>query len=443
MAESDVPTFEAPAKEPEFLPGQLIVRVHPDAVRPHLPAPTTALTREDAQLLPDSVSRPLDYLQEHAGLRQVEALFSPRGEEVASGLPTRAERNRLAVLSSVANSPSEQLEGFAVISLPERRRTPELMRKLQAAKAVDLVEQMPARWLLAAQADPIRNLQWGLRAVKWFDKQVPAAADVLVGVLDTGVDELHPDLRATVAAYDTGPYGKEDIVGHGTHVCGVVAAAANNRAGVAGIAGCKLAVWKIFPDTPAPDGNFYVDGVTYLRALEALAGSGARVVNLSIGGRAHSLTEELLFRRLADAEVTAVAAMGNEYLRGNATSYPAAYSSVFSVGSIAETRSRSAFSSTGKHIDLVAPGSNILSTLPRRRSKWRSEVGYACWSGTSMATPHVAGAAALIVARRPRWTSDQVKERLRGTAATLPGMGRQAWTLEYGAGLLDVRKAVP
>lgn len=360
MAQSDVPTFEAPAREPEFAPGQLIVRVHPAAVREHLPAPTLALTRAEAQFLPESIAKPLTYLRENEGLKQVQALFSPRSQRAPGAAPTRAEQHRLAVLSSVADSPSEDLAGFSVVSLPERRKTPALIRRLRANRAVELVEPMPARWLLAKAADPIRNLQWGLRAIKWFDKELPDASGVLVGVLDTGIDENHPDIRGTVAAYDTGPYGKVDLAGHGAHVAGIIAAALNNKVGIVGVARCKLAVWKIFPDTPATDGHFYVDGVTYLRALQALEGSGAKVVNLSIGGRASSLTEELLFRRLSDAGITAVAAMGNEYLRGNPASYPAAYTSVFSVGSIAETLERSAFSNTGQHIDLVAPGSNIL-----------------------------------------------------------------------------------
>jgi subtilisin family serine protease len=442
MARSDVPTFEAPPSEPEDAPGQLIVRVHPEAIHEHLPSPAIALTREDAQLLPEAVAKPFEYLRESAGLGHVEPLFSPRRHEVASATRFLAERDRLAVLTSVADSPSEELEGFSVISLPESQRTPDLVKRIRSSRAVQLVEPMPARWLLAKQADPLRNLQWGMRAIKWFDKTLPDASGVAVGVLDTGIDEKHPDLAGVVATYDTGPYGKEDLVGHGTHVAGTIAAAPNNDAGVAGVARCRLAVWKIFPDTPAPDRQFYVDGVTYLRALQALEGSGVKVANLSIGGRANSLTEELLFRRLSDAGITVVAAMGNEFLRGNPASYPAAYTSVFSVGSIAETLERSAFSNTGQHIDLVAPGSNILSTLPRRRSDYRDESRYASWSGTSMATPHAAGAAALLVARRPSWTSDQVKERLRTSAARIRAMGSNEWTREYGAGLLDVRKAV-
>jgi len=206
-------------------------------------------------------------------------------------------------------------------------------------------------------------------------------------------------------------------------VCGIIAATANNAAGITGIANCRLAVWKVFDDSPAEDGEFYVDGVRYLQALRAVELAGVRALNLSLGGTASSNTETILFGRLQRAGVTVVAAMGNEFDQGNPTEYPAAYDGVVSVGAVGETRERAPFSNTGRHIDIVAPGANVFSTLPARRSAYRDEVDYAAWDGTSMATPHVAAAAALVAAKFPTKTSDQVRVHLRDTATKLAAMG--------------------
>ena len=134
--------------------------------------------------------------------------------------------------------------------------------------------------------------------------------------------------------------------------------------------------------------------------------------------------------------------MGNEYEEGNPTSYPAAYDDVVSVGSIAEDRRRSSFSNTGRHIDLLAPGSNILSTLPTSRSAQRRETDYASWSGTSMATPHVTAAAALLLTDPPGWSPAQVAGRLRCAASPVAEMGGREWTEAHGSGLLNLRAAL-
>jgi subtilisin family serine protease len=200
-------------------------------------------------------------------------------------------------------------------------------------------------------------------------------------------------------------------------------------------------VWKIFPDKPTR-GEFYVEGERYLRALNALRRSGARVVNLSIGGTAASETEALLFRRLAADGILPVAAMGNEFEEGNPVEYPAAYQGVLAVGAVDELGRRAAFSNTGRHIGLVAPGVNIVSTLPGKGSAYREETGYGVWDGTSMATPHVAAAAALVLAGHPKETASQARERLLRSATRLSGMGTKQRTTAYGAGLLNLRKAL-
>jgi subtilisin family serine protease len=240
--------------------------------------------------------------------------------------------------------------------------------------------------------------------------------------LDTGVDAHHPDLESLGITYSHDGVSSRDIVGHGTHVSGIISATTNNRVGINGVTRCGLAVFKVFPDEPADDGEFYVDGARYLRALNSVIDRGAKVLNLSLGGTNRSEAEQILFNRLERFGVTVVAAMGNEYERGNPTEYPAAYDNVFAVGASAETDLRSSYSNTGRHIQIVAPGSNILSTLPKNRSFYRDETDYAAWSGTSMATPHVAAAAALLAAKHPDWGSAAVKDRLVKTARKLTDM---------------------
>jgi subtilisin family serine protease len=169
-----------------------------------------------------------------------------------------------------------------------------------------------------------------------------------------------------------------------------------------------------------------------------------RVVNLSIGGTASSQTEEFLFRRLINAGVTVVAAMGNEFKEDNPTEYPGAYPGVIAVGATGKSNRRASFSNTGKHIRICAPGLNILSTLPMKPSAARTakETEYAVWSGTSMATPHVTAAVALILAGDPNLSPQQVVERLTSTATKVSAMGGKKFTKEYGHGLLNLESAV-
>jgi subtilisin family serine protease len=161
-----------------------------------------------------------------------------------------------------------------------------------------------------------------------------------------------------------------------------------------------------------------------------------------VGGTASSKTEAALFRLIERAGVAAVAAMGNGFLQGNLPEYPGAYDHVLAVGAVSETLERSPFSNTGDHIGLAAPGSNVLSTLPVRRSRFRPETRYASWSGTSMASPHVAAAACLLAAAHPGWDAADIKGRLTATARPVPEMKGKARTHAYGSGLLDVEAAL-
>ncbi len=379
--QSDVPTFLAPAHDRlEYVPGSIVVRVHED------------------------VREPFDYLEREAGAHTVETLDGD----------------------------------MAVVWLDDREVSPDLLRTVESSPAIAFAERLPARWLSAVEtADPRHNRQWGLRAISWFDADVPAAEEVTVAICDTGVDEAHPDLQGVVSSYDHEGATATDIVGHGTHVSGIVAARSDDVAGVVGVARCRVAMWKVFPDEPTA-GNFYVDGTRFLRALNAVASSGAKVLNLSLGGTQSSQAEQILFDRLERAGVTVVAAMGNEYDHGNPVEYPAAYDHVLAVGAVAETNRRSVFSNTGAHIGLAAPGSNVLSTLPTAASSVRADTRYASWSGTSMATPHVAAAAAIVAAGHPDWTPADTKRHLQARAAKVADMGGKSFTDEFGAGLLDM-----
>jgi subtilisin family serine protease len=430
---TDTPTFERPSRLHENVPGRLLVRFDADALAKAAAPPPGSSVEMRIERLPASVSEPLTYLRRNAGLRSVDPVFGT----VRRTNRGPAQRDALATIASVSDV-DEIGAGVAVLDLPEAKITKSLLKRVNGSPAVEIAEPLPARWLYAASTDPQQNLQWGLPAIEYFRASRPSAGKVLVGILDTGIDTSHPDLPDPVI-YQHAGYGSRDSVGHGTHVAGIIGALTNNDVGISGVCDCEIASWKVFPDDPKDP---YLDSTAYIRALGEVAGAGVNVVNLSLGGSAHSQIEADLFARAIAEGVTFVAAMGNEYEERNPISYPAAYDDVISVGAIDETRARASFSNTGKHIDVSAPGVNILSTLPTTKSVQRSETDYAAWSGTSMATPFVSAAAALLIAHKPGRSPAQIAARLQKTASPVPEMSRAKWTEAHGYGLINLRAAL-
>ncbi|HJQ68673.1 MAG TPA: S8 family serine peptidase [Blastocatellia bacterium] len=427
----------------EHVPGLLVVKCEEDVVAnvPDVQSAHVASVR--AMALPKAVETPFDNLQKNDLLREVIPVFSrlTRGRSLSIA-PTSVAAS---FATSVRDSENEDLRGINVLRLSRSADLKKVEKELKGTRGIEYVHRVPRRWITATRPlpnDPLAAQQWGLRSIRWtrVDPRLDAST-VKVGVLDTGVDITHPDLRDVVNAYVHLPATGKDIIGHGTHVSGIISAEMNNREGISGVCQCDLNVWKIFTDQPDPDdGEYYVDDVMYQRALNAARNAGMRVINLSIGGTAHSRTEEFLFRRLINAGCTVVAAMGNEFEEGNPTEYPGAYSGVIAVGATNRNNRRASFSNTGRHISISAPGFNIISTLPMEPSAARTadEIEYAIWSGTSMATPHVAAAAALLIAKDPNLSPQQVAQRLKSTATKVTAMGGRSFTNEFGHGLLNL-----
>ncbi len=291
-----------------------------------------------------------------------------------------------------------------------------------------------------AKGDPLFNRQWAHGAVKIMTararKGFKDSTAIAVSVVDSGVDKDHPDLDAAVKIYENFLAAHEDdhdAIGHGTHVSGIIAAERNNAVGVAGI--CRSPIHN-FKGLPRDD---FWDAQAYYRALAHPLNTGARVLNLSLGGGVDPGERDVI-ADLIDGGVVVVAAMGNEYEEGNPVEYPGAYPGVIAVGATDEMDRRGSFSNTGAHIALCAPGVRILSTVPHYPCQDSNVLNFDAWDGTSMATPHVAAAAALVLAKRPGLKPAQVRKILMDSADKVPG--QTGWNKEYGAGRLNIDAAL-
>lgn len=307
---------------------------------------------------------------------------------------------------------------------------------------VYLVEKVSDETLavLSMQADiepdsPVYKHQdtvpWGIRRVGALSAQrYFRGMGVKVGIIDTGIDINHVDLKANIYGgynFVNNSGNFDDDEGHGTHVAGTVAAA-RNGIGVLGVApSARLYGLKVL------DSQGFGSLSNLLAAIDWAITNKLRIISLSLGSSQHSRSLELACQAAYNAGILIIASSGNDGASGclSRVNYPAAFSTVIAVGSLNYNMTLSSFSSTGKQVELVAPGRNILSTLPG------NSYGYA--SGTSMATPHVTGIASLIIQARPAWSNRLVRNHLITTAYKGRLTSRSCL---YGYGMASAYRAI-
>ncbi|MEU4091739.1 S8 family serine peptidase [Streptomyces sp. NPDC026673] len=271
---------------------------------------------------------------------------------------------------------------------------------------------------------------------------------VKVAVLDTGADQSHPDLAGRVIdAKDFSESGStEDRQGHGTHVAATVAgsgaASGGLRKGVA--PGADLLIGKVLGD----NGSGSFSGI--IAGMEWAAAQGAKVVNMSLGADMETDGTDPMSLALNEISRSSgslfVVAAGNSGTRGEMTvGSPGAADAALTVGAVDRDDSLASFSSRGPRLgdkaakpDITAPGVGIVAARAAG-TQLGAPVGdhYVELSGTSMATPHVAGAAALLAGQHPDWTGEQLKDALISTSHTVSGQK----TTEQGGGRVDVKAA--
>jgi len=305
---------------------------------------------------------------------------------------------------------------------------PSFVTQVRASNLVRYIEPDMKVHIQLVPNDPYWSLQWGpqkIGADLAWDTTV-GSHDVLVAVVDTGIDYNHPDLAANYVplGYDWVNMDNDpmDDHGHGTHCAGIIAAVLNNGIGIAGLAQARVMAEKVLTSGGWGYWDWIANGIVHA------ADQGADIISMSLGGYEYSELLHEAVKYAYDSGVLLVAAAGNDAT--SIKSYPAAYDEVIAVAATDNNDYTAWWSNWGDWIELAAPGVDIYSTVP-----W----GYESWSGTSMAAPHVSGVTALVRSLYPDKSRDWVRLWLRYTGDDL---GDPGFDVYYGYGRINARKAV-
>src|SRR3989344_3023584 len=277
---------------------------------------------------------------------------------------------------------------------------------------------------LTTTNDPSLSLQWGMFKIQAADNSTSAwdivtgDSSVKIAILDTGIDQNHEDLAAKIVAnqnFTTSPT-VDDKYGHGTHVGGIAAAITDNGTGVAGLGyNSSLINVKVLDDNGSGYYSWIANGIIWA------TDNGAKVINMSLGGSSGSSTLQSAVNYAVANGVVVVAAAGNS---GNSSpTYPAYYPGVIAVAATDSADAKASWSSYGSWVDVAAPGVNIYSTFPNHPYKINKSLNYDYGSGTSMATPHVAGLAGLVWATGTCSTNSCVRAQIENNADPISGTG--------------------
>ncbi|MCL2576552.1 MAG: S8 family serine peptidase [Defluviitaleaceae bacterium] len=270
--------------------------------------------------------------------------------------------------------------------------------------------------------DPLFNQLWGMESIKApsaWDIFISENQDIVVGILDSGIEFSHPDLTPNLI-HEGNPYDFPDETGHGTHVAGTIGAVGNNNIGVAGVCWrVGLANFKL--------GNDTFDLATAIRAINYANINCIPILNNSWGGRNYSAAVEFAIQQY---DGLFIASAGNDGTNNDVIpSYPNCYDSenIISVAASTPNNTLTSFSNFGvRNVDIAAPGINILSATLNGN--------YSFLNGTSMSAPHVSGAAALLKAYMPGLTTLEIKDIILSSAQRHPNLDGRILT----GGILDV-----
>ncbi|MBI3288461.1 MAG: S8 family peptidase [Elusimicrobia bacterium] len=307
-----------------------------------------------------------------------------------------------------------------------------VMEGLRMPKASSFHQNPMAAAMAAQRAEE----PWGINRVHapaaWAScahEQVKACegAGVKVAVIDTGIDSSHPDLRGKVdggfsaITKTENPSDYQDDNGHGTHVSGTIAAKKDSK-GVVGVApSARLYAVKVLDADGSGNLSDVIDGIVWA------AKNKMDVANMSLGAPVDSEAMKRAVRFARGAGLVIVAAAGNS---GGSVGFPGAYDDVIAVAASDYEDKLAPFSSRGPAVDFIAPGVDVLSS--------KMGGGFASFSGTSMASPHVAGLAAIVVAQGYVGLNgpDGVMSQLKKAASALPVLTAEM----QGAGIVDAGK---
>ena len=279
----------------------------------------------------------------------------------------------------------------------------------------------------------VEEIPYGITMVQALDvpdlgfENSDAVSDMKVCILDTGL-ATHNDIATKyVEGFGYYPVGNDytDRHSHGTHVAGTIAALGINSEGVIGVVrspNTRLVIGKVLSDSGSGSYANVIDG------LEKCKQRGAKVINMSLGGGGFMQSFQNKVNELHEAGIVVVAAAGNG--GGSSRFYPASYKHIISVAALDSNENRASFSQYNDMVDLAAPGVAVKSTCLNNR--------YCSYSGTSMASPHVAGVVALVWSHFPNVNNTKINDVLEKTAKDLGAAGRDDF---YGHGLVQAKAA--
>lgn len=435
---------------PDHIPGSVVVTLSENAISG---APSSAAGNSQN-------SEASNWLKSKKKLLGVSALNSLPANASANGQGPELTKNKL--------------ERTYVLDIPLSHDIDAAISQLSALAEVEYVEPVHVYNTTYVPSDPYYSYQWEHQLTNIeaaWDVQL-GSSDVVVAVIDTGVDYSHEDLSVNIWRDADGAPGRDfvdinldayaeagysfipeedytvqdndpmDYDGHGTHVSGIVAAS-NNNVGMVGVApGASImplrAGYSIIYDDRVVGS---LNSVAIAEAIIYAADNGAQVINMSFGGRESAVIRNAVEYAYQQG-VVLIASAGNDNSSSTTDSFPAAFPEVISVSALSHSGERASYSTYGSWVDIAAPGgdrnSGLISTVPAEGTL-SSSSGYRSLQGTSMASPYVAGAVALLLSENPGLTPGEVKNALLESSDEIIDSSAEVY---FGRGTLNLASLI-